>query len=181
MHREFGDAKPNDGHRAIARFEQLGKLAAVITQNIDGLHQAAGSRRVIELHGTALGVECIGCHKEWTPAEILARVESGDGAPDCQECGQPLKSKTVSFGQPMPQREMEEAANLAMQADLCLSIGSSLVVEPAASIPRLARECGAKLVIINKTDTPLDYAADLIIREPIGQTFRAVMEHLDRS
>ena len=114
MHREFGDAKPNDGHRAIARFEQLGNLAAVVTQNIDGLHQAAGSRRVIELHGTALGIECIGCHKEWTPAEVLARVEAGDEAPDCEECGQPLKSKTVSFGQPMPQREMEEAANLAM-------------------------------------------------------------------
>lgn len=179
MHREFGDAKPNDGHRAIARFEQLGKIVAVVTQNIDGLHQAAGNLHVIELHGTALAVECIGCHREWTPAEVLARVEAGDEAPDCEECGAPLKSKTVSFGQPMPQAEMEEAAQLSMRADLCLAIGSSLVVEPAASIPRLAKEYGAKLVIINKTETPLDYQADLIIRDPIGKTMRAVMERID--
>ncbi len=181
MHREFGDAKPNDGHRAIARFEELGKIVAVVTQNIDGLHQAAGSRRVIELHGTALAVECIGCHREWIPAEVLARVEAGDEAPDCEECGAPLKSKTVSFGQPMPQAEMEEAAQLSMRADLCLAVGSSLVVEPAASIPRLAKEYGAKLVIINKTETPLDYQADLIIRDPIGKTMRAVMERIDHS
>lgn len=179
LHREFGAAEPNDGHRAIARFEDAGHLTAVITQNIDGLHQAAGSRRVIELHGTALSVECIGCHREWTPAEVLLRVEAGDEAPDCEECGQPLKSKTVSFGQPMPQAEMEESARLAVASDLCLAIGSSLVVEPAASIPRLATEYGAKLVIINKTETPLDHAADLIIREPIGDTMRAVLDRID--
>jgi NAD-dependent deacetylase len=181
MHREFGAAEPNDGHRALARFEAVGYLVAVITQNIDGLHQAAGSRRVIELHGTALSVECIGCHREWTPAEVLARVEAGDEAPDCEHCGQPLKSKTVSFGQPMPQAEMEEAARLAAACDLCLAIGSSLVVEPAASIPRLAKEYGGTLVIINNAETPLDYAADLIIREPIGETMRAVLEVLDRA
>ena len=122
---------------------------------------------------TAYHQKCIGCHKEWTPTEVLARVEAGDEAPDCDVCGQPLKSKTVSFGQPMPQAEMEEAVRLSGQADLCLAIGSSLVVEPAASIPRLANR--AKLVIINNTETPLDFSADLIIREPIGETMRAVL------
>ncbi len=178
MHREFAGAQPNDGHHAIAKLEELGKLVAVITQNIDGLHQEAGSRRVIELHGTARVVGCIGCGKEWLPVEVLARVEAGDEAPDCDECGAPLKSKTISFGQPMPIREMEEAAHLAETADLCLAIGSSLVVEPAASIPRRAKNHGATLVIINKTETPLDLAADLIIREPIGETLRAGLERL---
>lgn len=179
LHREFGQAKPNDGHRAIARFEELGKLVAVVTQNIDGLHQAAGSRRVIELHGTALAVECIGCGKEWTPAEVLARVETGDEAPDCDECGAPLKSKTVSFGQPMPEDAMTEATQLSIKADLYLAIGSSLVVEPAASLPRLAKEYGATLVILNKTETPLDHLADIIIREPIGETMQAVLQRCD--
>lgn len=181
MHREFNQAEPNDGHRAIAKLEESGKLVAVITQNIDGLHQDAGSRRVIELHGTARIVGCVGCGKEWVPADVLTRVEAGDEAPDCDECEAPLKSKTISFGQPMPMREMEEAAHLAEAADLCLAIGSSLVVEPAASIPRLAKNHGATLVIINKTETPLDFAADLVIRKPIGETMRAVLERLDHS
>ena len=179
LYREFGDAKPNDGHHAIARLEELGKIVAVITQNIDGLHQMAGSDRVVELHGTARVVGCVRCDKEWAPDVVLARVEAGDEAPDCDECGAPLKSKTVSFGQPMPEQEMVQAAQLASQADLCLAIGSSLVVEPAASIPRLAKEHGATLVIINNTETPLDYAADIVIREPIGETMRAVLAHCD--
>lgn len=179
LYREFAQAKPNDGHRAIARLEQLGKVSAVVTQNIDGLHQDAGSRRVIELHGTARGVACIGCGKEWTPEEVIAQVEAGDEAPDCDECGAPLKSKTVSFGQPMPEDAMEEATQLSMQADVYLAIGSSLVVEPAASLPRLAKGHGATLVIINKTETPLDSMADLVIREPIGETLRAVLDRCD--
>ncbi|MGD2109516.1 MAG: NAD-dependent deacylase [Phycisphaerae bacterium] len=181
MHREFDQAEPNDGHRALARFEELGKLIAVITQNIDGLHQDAGSRHVVELHGTARVVGCIGCGKEWEPHQVLARVEAGDTAPDCDECGAPLKSKTVSFGQSMPVREMAEASRLVQAADLCLAIGSSLVVEPAASIPRLAKQYGATLVIINRTETPLDFDADLVIREPIGETMRAVLERFATS
>jgi len=175
MYRDYQHAQPNDGHRALAQLEQMGKLTAVITQNIDGLHQIAGSRRVIELHGTARMVACIGCGKEWTPQEVHARIESGDEAPDCDDCGQPLKSKTISFGQPMPAAEMNEASRLATQADLCLVLGSSLVVEPAASIPRLAKQHGAKLVIINREPTPLDYAADLLVREPIGETMCAAV------
>ncbi|MFQ5495351.1 MAG: NAD-dependent deacetylase [Phycisphaerae bacterium] len=169
---QLRDARPNEGHRAIAAFQRLGHLAAVVTQNIDGLHQDAGSRRVIELHGTARVVACVGCGKEWPPEPIIARVRAGDAAPDCDACGRPLKSRTISFGQAMPQREMEEAARWSMAADLYVAVGSSLVVEPAASLPRLAKQHGATLVIINKSETPLDDVADLVIREPIGETLR---------
>ncbi len=178
LYPEFARAKPNDGHRAIATLEQLGKIVAVVTQNIDGLHQDAGSRRVIELHGTARHVVCIGCGKEWPPETVVARIEAGDEAPDCEECGSPLKSATVSFGQAMPEDAMEEAARLSQQADLYLAIGSSLVVEPAASLPRLAKQGGATLVIVNNAETPLDDLADLIIREPIGETMGSVLRQI---
>jgi NAD-dependent deacetylase len=175
LHRELANAEPNDGHRVIARLEQLGKIVAVVTQNIDGLHQAAGSRRVVELHGTARVVACVGCGKEWPPEEILARVLAGDDAPDCNQCGQPLKSRTISFGQAMPQAELSEAVRLSEQADLFLALGSSLVVEPAASLPALAKKSGATLVIINKSETPLDEWADLVMHEPIGRTMVAAL------
>ncbi len=174
LYRDMADAEPNEGHRALVEWERRGHLAAVITQNIDGLHQIAGSRRVIELHGTARVVACIGCGREWTPEEVHARVAQGDEAPDCDDCGKPLKSRTISFGQPMPPVPMQEAAQLCRHADLMLAIGSSLVVEPAASFPRMAKEHGATLVIINKTETPLDCLADLVIREPIGAVLRGI-------
>lgn len=180
-YRDFADARPNDGHKAIARLEELGRIAAVVTQNIDGLHQLAGSRRVVELHGTARIVACIDCGKEWTPEVIHARVQAGDEAPDCEACGAPLKSKTISFGQAMPEDTMREATELSMQADLYLAIGSSLVVEPAASLPRLAKQYGAALVIINKTETPLDAIADLVIHDSIGATLRTTLERMSPS
>ncbi len=179
MHADFANARPNDGHRAIARLEQTGRIAAVITQNIDGLHQDAGSRHVIELHGTNRFIICTSCGKEWLPPEIIARVEAGDEAPECDACGGPLKSKTISFGQAMPEDAMQEAYQLSTDSDVFLAIGSSLVVEPAASMPRLAKHAGATLVILNKTETPLDAAADLIIHEPIGKTMRAVLQQCD--
>ncbi len=181
LYPELAGAKPNDGHRAIARLQQLGKIVAVVTQNIDGLHQDAGSHSVIELHGTARVVVCIGCAKEWPPEEIVVRLDAGDDAPDCDVCGAPLKSKTISFGQAMPAKEMMEATRLSKQADVYLAIGSSLVVEPAASLPRLAKASGATLVIINKTETPLDDLADIVIRRPIGETMRAVSQRLTTS
>lgn len=180
LYKEFANAEPNTGHHAIAQLEDMGKLAAVVTQNIDGLHQLGGSRRVIELHGTARIIACIQCGKEWAPTEIHALIESGDDAPDCDVCGAPLKSKTVSFGQAMPEKEMAEATQLSQEADLYLAIGSSLVVEPAASLPRLAKNHGATLVIVNNTPTPLDAVADLVIREPIGRTLQSVLGALDQ-
>ena len=178
MYRDFADAKPNDGHLALARLEELGKIVAVITQNIDGLHQMAGSRRVVELHGTARMVACISCGKEWTPEQTFAMIEAGDDAPDCDDCGAPLKSKTISFGQAMPQEEMTEGTQLAGESDVFIALGSSLVVEPAASLPRLAKQAGATLVIINRDGTPLDHLADLVIHESIGETLRAAVDGL---
>jgi len=181
MYREFAAARPNDGHRALARLESLGRIAAVLTQNIDGLHQIAGSRNVIELHGTARIVACIGCKKEWQPEIVHARIESGEDAPDCEACGAPLKSKTISFGQAMPEAEMAEAVRLATSCDLFIAVGSSLVVEPAASLPRLAKRYGAKLAIVNREATPLDTVADLVIRAPIGEALRMVVDRTGRN
>jgi NAD-dependent deacetylase len=176
VYRDFAGAQPNEGHFALAHLEGLKKLRAVVTQNIDGLHQIAGSRRVVELHGTARLVGCLGCHREWSPEIINARIVAGEEAPDCEFCGSPLKSRTISFGQAMPADAMAEAGLLSREADVYLAIGSSLVVEPAASLPRLAKQFGARLVIINRDGTPLDLFADLIIREPIGRTLRCLHE-----
>ena len=175
LYEELRDAQPNAGHQVLAKLEERGQLAAVITQNIDGLHQLAGSQQVIEIHGTARVIACIACGKEWSPPDVHAMIEAGDDAPDCDECGSPLKSKTISFGQAMPEKEMREAAELTKAADLYLAIGSSLVVEPAASLPRMAKKYGATLVIINKTPTPLDPYADLVINESIGETLQAAV------
>ena len=112
LYPEIAAAKPNDGHLALTELEKAGRIVAVVTQNIDGLHQDAGSRRVIELHGTARVVACIGCAKEWPPEQIVARIDAGDDAPNCDECGAPLKSKTISFGQAMPAQEMMEATRV---------------------------------------------------------------------
>ena len=176
LYREFGAARPNAGHQALARLEELGKIKAVITQNIDGLHQEAGSRKVVELHGTARMMACVRCGKEWEPEAVLQRVREGDEAPDCDACDAPIKAKTILFGQAMPSAEMEKAAELSRAADVYLALGSSLTVEPAASMPRLAKHAGAKLVIINKTETALDNLADLVIRDSIGATLAAVLE-----
>jgi len=174
LYRDFKNAKPNDGHRALARLEQLDKIVAIVTQNIDGLHQDVGSSNVVELHGTSRIIACQQCGKDYQPDEIMLRIEAGEEAPECDECCGPLKSKTISFGQAMPEIEMRRAMELATQADVFVALGSSLVVEPAASVPRVAKQAGATLVIINKTETPLDAMADLVIREPIGETMRAV-------
>ncbi len=174
----YGDiaaAKPNVGHYALAALEQRGRIIGLVTQNIDGLHQEAGSRRVIEIHGTARIIACIECRKEWPPEAIMEWINAGNDAPDCDKCGAPLKSKTISFGQAMPAREMQDAAQLARHADVFLAIGSSLMVEPAASLPRTAKEYGSKLVILNRDPTPLDGLADCVIRAPIGETMQRVV------
>jgi NAD-dependent deacetylase len=178
MFHRCSSAKPNDGHHAIAQLQRRGHLSAVITQNIDGLHLDAGSEKVIELHGTNRYAGCQHCGKVWPTSEIVARVEKGEAAPECDDCRGPIKTRTISFGQAMPDEEMRRAAELTMAADLFISIGSSLVVEPAASFPRIAKQSGARLVILNNQETPLDYLADIVIREQIGATLRAVLETL---
>ncbi|MBI2825797.1 MAG: NAD-dependent deacylase [Planctomycetia bacterium] len=172
---EFAGARPNAGHEALARWEDQRRLVGVITQNIDGLHQAAGSRRVLELHGTALATECQDCRARFDVAPLVERFRRTNVVPPCPKCGgDRLKHATISFGQALPPAVLQDSFQLARQADLLLAIGSSLVVEPAASIPRTAKEHGARLVIVNRDATPLDAAADLVISESIGETLAAV-------
>ena len=178
MFHRCGSARPNDGHLTIAELERRGHVTTVVTQNIDGIHRDAGSVNVIELHGTNRSAACQHCGKEWPTVEIVARVERGDEAPDCDACGGPIKARTISFGQAMPEREMRLAMEATLAADLFIAIGSSLVVEPAASFPRLAKQSGAALVIVNAEPTPLDELADLVIRTPIGETMRQLLRQL---
>ncbi len=175
---ELKMAKPNEGHRALARLEAAGILTAVITQNIDGLHQDAGSRRVLELHGTGRYCVCLDCDARYSPDEIQERLEAGVEVPHCDQCGGLLKSATISFGQPLPADVLTEAFHLSMSTDLVLALGSSLVVEPAASIPLQAKNNGARLVIINRTETPLDGLADVVVHQQIGETLGRVVKYM---
>lgn len=169
-HFEFVRALPNDGHRVLAAWEAAGRILTLITQNIDGLHQQAGSQFVIELHGTAREVGCLRCLTRF-PAEpwVQKYVESQE-PPDCPKCGGLLKHATISFGQALDERTLIESTQFSGACDLFLAIGSSLVVHPAASLPALAKRCGAALVIINRDPTPLDSVADLVIHDSIGET-----------
>jgi len=178
-HRDFADAQPNVTHRTLAAWESAGQLHGVITQNIDGLHQQAGSRQVLELHGTARKVACLDC--DWRDAVdrwVDAFLEN-DQVPDCPECGGRLKHATVSFGQSLPAEVLDMSTEWATQADLFLALGSSLVVEPAASLPRIAANHGAKLVIINRDETPLEDIATLSVQAALGDVFQAVNESPD--
>jgi NAD-dependent deacetylase len=175
---ELKTAKPNDGHRALARLEVEGKIAAVITQNIDGLHQDAGSRRVLELHGTSRYCLCLQCEAHFDSDEIQRRLESGVEIPLCGYCGGLIKSATISFGQSLPADVLAEAFDLSMSTDLVLALGSSLVVEPAASIPLQAKNNGARLVIINHSETPLDGLADIVLHQSIGQTLSQAVKQM---
>ena len=173
-HRDFVSAKPNTGHLALARWEHRGLIRGVITQNIDGLHHIAGSRQVLELHGTSRAIECLRCGQRYEPDPWVQRFLETQQAPDCPGCGGPLKHATISFGQAMPMDVLQEAEQWSRQADLFLAIGSSLVVFPAAGLPRLAKLAGARLVIINRDDTPLDAAADLTLHDACGETLAGI-------
>jgi len=164
--------KPNAGHNAVAELVRRGRVSHVITQNIDNLHQASGfaADHVIELHGNTTYARCIGCGRAYDLPWVKTRFDADGGAPDCTECDEPIKTATISFGQAMPEDAMRRATELAQQCDLFLAIGSSLVVWPAAGFPLMAKNCGAKLVIINNEPTEQDAAADLVIRHDIGET-----------
>ncbi len=176
MHREFGPAQPNAGHRVLAAWEAAGRLRGVVTQNIDGLHQLAGSRRVLELHGTARQAACLDCQARFDIEPFIAQFLAEDCVPPCPTCGGRLKHATISFGQMLPPAVLMEALQWARQCDLLLAIGSSLLVTPAADIPRAAKQHGAKLVIINRDPTPLDGIADVVIRESIGLALSEISE-----
>lgn len=169
-HPDFAAAQPNVGHLTLSRWEKEGRLRGVITQNIDGLHQAAGSQQVLELHGTARWVACLTCEARFDAGEMVEKFRITGQPPDCPVCGGLMKHATVSFGQSLPAEVLEQAVEWSCEADLFLAIGSSLVVHPAAGLPAIAKERGARLVIINREPTPLDRVADLVIRSSIGQT-----------
>ena len=169
-------AEPNDGHRALADLEKTGKLVAVITQNIDGLHQRAGSTNVVEVHGTVHWVECLTCSVRTPMADELARVDAGDPDPACLQCGGILKSATISFGQRLDNFVLDAAAHAAASCDLFLAIGSSLTVRPASGLCDVAVEAGARLVVINAEPTPYDDLASAVLREPIGEILPALLE-----
>lgn len=177
-HRDFAACEPNVGHRTLAHWEQQGRLKAVITQNIDGLHQAAGSRRVLELHGTARQVACLRCPFRSDADKWVRSFIATDIVPRCPQCAGPLKHATISFGQSLDQELLTEARQLSQMADLFLAIGSSLVVEPAASLPKYAQQQGAHLVIINRDPTPHDDVAELVLRCEIGSTLAAIDSRL---
>lgn len=164
------DAKPNAGHLALVKLEQQGKLKGVITQNIDGLHRMAGTspEKLLEIHGNNLEVVCLDCGeiKSWEHA--YERLKKGETAPQCLKCDGFLKPNTISFGQALDVAVLAQAVEWARHCDLMLVLGSTLVVEPAASLPRIAKDKGAKLVIVTRSETPLDDIADLKISDSIG-------------
>jgi len=174
------DAEPNAAHRTLAALERRGGLRRIVTQNIDGLHQKAGSsaERVIEIHGTALEVACLSCGWRTDRDSVQQRFADGDRDPHC-ECGGLLKPATISFGQAMPERETAMAFSDAEAADAFLVVGSSLVVYPAASLPGVAVENGAPLVIVNREETPYDTHADVVLQGAAGDLLAEVAATLD--
>jgi NAD-dependent deacetylase len=172
MEEVFAAARPGRGHRALASLHRAGKIPAVITQNIDNLHQASGfaADRVIELHGNTTYARCIGCGQAYQLDWVKQRFDRDGVAPDCTACAEPVKTATISFGQAMPEDEMQRAAELSQACDLFIAIGSSLVVWPAAGFPMMAKNAGARLVIINREPTEQDDIADLVIHHDIGET-----------
>jgi NAD-dependent deacetylase len=178
MYEAMKDAQPNAGHFAIAELENLGRLDCLITQNIDGLHFKAGNseKKVLELHGTAMHVTCLTCHKRYERDAVQTGIAKGDKAPRCEACKGLLKPATISFGQSMPEWETAEAYERSSSCDLFIVIGSSLMVQPAASMPVAAKQGGAKLVIINRDETALDSMADVIVNGPAGPTMGAILD-----
>jgi len=171
------EAKPNAGHHAFVELHRQGRLVALVTQNIERLHQRSGlpADVVLELHGTTTEAECLTCGDRITSDEACRRIEAGERAPRCRTCGGLLKPATISFGQAMPLDVMARAQEAAETCDLLLAVGSSLVVEPAASIPRVAKAAGARLVIVNREPTPLDGIADAVVRGEIGAVLPALV------
>src|SRR5215203_2675487 len=173
------DSQPNAGHLALAQLQSAGLLSHVITQNIDGLHQKAGSdpERTIELHGTAHQVRCLDCGASWPADQIQSRLEF-EPLPACELCGGMLRAATVLFGQAMPADALRRAFAVARSTDLMLVVGSSLVVQPAARLPEIAVASGARLAIINNEPTPLDSLADVVVRSSAGAVLSALVDAL---
>lgn len=170
-------AKPNDGHRALVALERQGRLAAIVTQNIDGLHQAAGSspERVHEIHGTIWEAVCMTCRRRTPMADVLARVEAGEDDPPCPVCDGIQKSATIAFGQALDADVLDASVAAARDCDLFLAVGTSLQVQPAASLCGVAINAGNQLVVVNAEPTPYDDLAAAVIRSPIGSALPSLV------
>ena len=170
-------AEPNTGHRALVSLERRGKLHALVTQNIDGLHQRAGSSPglVIEVHGTLHFAVCLQCGDRMPMPVVLERVRAGDEDPACLQCGGILKSDTVSFGQPLVPAVIDRAMRVAQEADCLIAVGTSLQVYPIAAMVPAARASGAALIIVNAQPTPFDDIADVTIQESISEVLPALL------
>jgi len=180
MDEQFGSAEPARGHRAVASLYRAGKVPAVITQNIDNLHQASGiaPEHVVELHGNTTFALCLDCSERYELSWVRRRMDAANGcAPDCPACGGFVKTATVSFGQAMPDAAMRRAQDLAQSCDLFLAIGSSLVVWPAAGFPLMAKRNGARLIIVNREPTEFDEIADLVVHQDIGTVLEPLILH----
>ncbi|MER8088162.1 NAD-dependent deacetylase [Streptomyces sp. NPDC058316] len=173
-------AEPNAAHRAVAELERSGAPVRVITQNVDGLHQLAGlpARKVLELHGTARETVCTRCRARSPMAEALARVEAGEADPPCAACGGILKSATVMFGERLDPVVLGEAMSIARACEVFIAVGTTLQVQPAASLAGIAVDNGARLIVVNAEPTPYDELADETIREPIGTALPALLKRL---
>ena len=180
--RDMSRASPNRGHRAVAELVRGGRVLAVVTQNIDGLHQRSGvpDEALIELHGNGTYARCLSCRERYDLDPILRAFETDETLPICARCGGIIKTATISFGQPMPEHEMRRAEAAARACDLFLVVGSSLAVYPAAALPGTAKASGASLVILNRDPTDYDAIADLVLQREIGPTLGAAVDLVSR-
>ena len=176
LYRGILDARPNPAHRALAEFHKMGLLQAVVTQNVDGLHQESGlpDDKVIELHGNTRRIRCLACREVFPVDDIRQRLAAGDDAPECG-CGGFLKPDTISFGQAMPAAEVEKSIALSRESDFFMVVGSTLLVQPAAHMPYYAKDNGTFLAIVNLSETPCDNMCDVLIRDKAGQTLQAIL------
>lgn len=177
LYDHFSQAEPNPAHISLVKLFEMGLLEAVITQNVDGLHQQAGlpDEKVIELHGNTRRVRCMQCQKTTSIHEAQQRVQAGDLAPEC-ECGGYLKPDTISFGQSMPTAAVQKATDLSLNCDFFLVVGSTLLVQPAAFMPPYAKQHGAFLAIVNLSETPCDEMSDVLIRRKAGEVLPKIVD-----
>lgn len=175
---DWDEIEPNPAHEAIARLEREGPLSAVITQNVDGLHQEAGNadESVLQLHGTRERAKCLDCGGRYSLEPLESQLEAESLPPRCEGCGGLLKYATVSFGEMLPQDVLERAREEAAGCDCFVVVGSSVTVEPAASMPRIAARNGASLVVVNLEETPVDDLADAVVRGKAGETLPSIVE-----
>lgn len=178
------DARPNPTHIALYELEKMGKLDSIITQNIDHLHHHAGNspEKIIEIHGTVAYAVCLDCQKTYDRDELQRQLDAREetDAPCCRECRGPLKDATISFGQPMPEKEMAEAGRKAQLCDLMILLGSSLVVYPAAYLPQYAHQAGADLIIVNLDPTPFDHLAAAAVHAKTGEALPQIVAEVKK-